>query len=487
MPVCKECGKELKAINNTHLWYKHTMTMAQYAIKYDIDMAELVDPEIYILRAKSHKVNWENNSESRTADKENLIDEVWREKDSKLTEDERQVIYGTLLGDGYLFRGKALPNSTYLQIDHGVAQFAYLFWKYEMLYSLGPRITQNIKYLDTAQRVVSVTYLDTTSGYYYGKLARLFYNEKGKIVSDEILSKLDHLGVAVWLMDDGSREGNELAFNTQSFCVEDRKKLISFLNNKYDAKFYEADYAPGAIRCNFKYLEVFLRNVRPFVLPMFQYKLGKEKLNVLSTVVRRFKIDAAHFLEDYKGKCFCQHGHYYVVDIAVKGPIDPLTGMVVDFGYIKKIFTRYIDEVLDHKTINYVVPELRRRATAELMAVWMWKILVELLPGLSYIQLWEQPELSSTIYKGPSRDDFKRKREVDELFGWAESAWQQLLRDYPELQKRGDLYYSTVRSEKTGKLASIHWPEGVDKYEESLLLEEELRLRDTEQLVSREE
>jgi 6-pyruvoyltetrahydropterin/6-carboxytetrahydropterin synthase len=61
---------------------------------------------------------------------------------------------------------------------------------------------------------------------------------------------------------------------------------------------------------------------------------------------------AAHFLRDYKGKCENLHGHNWKVQVTVRGPHpDKSSGMLVDFGIIKKALKKSLD-TLDHRNLN---------------------------------------------------------------------------------------------------------------------------------------
>jgi 6-pyruvoyltetrahydropterin/6-carboxytetrahydropterin synthase len=72
-----------------------------------------------------------------------------------------------------------------------------------------------------------------------------------------------------------------------------------------------------------------------------------------------------HRLLDYAGKCRHLHGHNgkAVVTVETAG-LDRL-GMVVDFGEIKRVLGRWIDDTLDHRMLLHrddpVVPELERQ------------------------------------------------------------------------------------------------------------------------------
>jgi 6-pyruvoyltetrahydropterin/6-carboxytetrahydropterin synthase len=60
---------------------------------------------------------------------------------------------------------------------------------------------------------------------------------------------------------------------------------------------------------------------------------------------------AAHFLPDYHGKCENLHGHNYKIRIHSSGKILDKSGMLVDFGVLKKAL-RSVLELLDHSLLN---------------------------------------------------------------------------------------------------------------------------------------
>ena len=51
------------------------------------------------------------------------------------------------------------------------------------------------------------------------------------------------------------------------------------------------------------------------------------------------------------------HGHSYVCDVTVAGPIDATTGFVVDLGLLDDILSRQVKQRFDHRNINLDVPE----------------------------------------------------------------------------------------------------------------------------------
>jgi 6-pyruvoyltetrahydropterin/6-carboxytetrahydropterin synthase len=51
------------------------------------------------------------------------------------------------------------------------------------------------------------------------------------------------------------------------------------------------------------------------------------------------------------------HGHSYVCDVTVTGPVDPITGFVVDLGLLDATLQREVRERLDHRNINLDIPD----------------------------------------------------------------------------------------------------------------------------------
>lgn len=112
-------------------------------------------------------------------------------------------------------------------------------------------------------------------------------------------------------------------------------------------------------------------------------------------VRRRFDFEAAHRLPEHPGKCRELHGHSYRLYVEVERAVDPQSGMAIDFGELKRIVRRHVVDRLDHTYVN----DLIDNPTAELMSVWIWKELVDRLPGLVEVQLHETRNCSVS-YRG---------------------------------------------------------------------------------------
>ena len=121
-------------------------------------------------------------------------------------------------------------------------------------------------------------------------------------------------------------------------------------------------------------------------------------------VCRRITFNSAHRLfnshwSDEKnlevfGKCSNPnfHGHNYVLETWIDGPIDQETGSVIDLKKLKDILNDEISERFDHRNLNLDCPEFAElKPSAENIAVVIWNILrskLETKFSLS-VKLWE--------------------------------------------------------------------------------------------------
>jgi 6-pyruvoyltetrahydropterin/6-carboxytetrahydropterin synthase len=112
-------------------------------------------------------------------------------------------------------------------------------------------------------------------------------------------------------------------------------------------------------------------------------------------VRRRFDFEAAHVLPHHPGKCRNLHGHSYRLVVTVDRPVDPASGLAIDFSELKRIVRAEVVHRLDHVYVNDMIDN----PTAENMAVWIWDRLAPALPGLAEIELHETVNCS-VVYTG---------------------------------------------------------------------------------------
>ena len=184
-----------------------------------------------------------------------------------LTQTQRSLIIGTLLGDGYL---RIVPKrkNALLEINHSFTQKEYVDWKYEILKNISgspPQIRNGnddrIAYRFYSKQLPELTILH-----------RLFYKENKKVVPEDIT--LDPISLSVWFMDDGSRcRVDDVYLNTQQFDVVDQKRLIEALK-KFDL---DTTLNKDKIYYRLRFLKASLPRLRRLlgnlIIPSMRYKI----------------------------------------------------------------------------------------------------------------------------------------------------------------------------------------------------------------------
>lgn len=132
------------------------------------------------------------------------------------------------------------------------------------------------------------------------------------------------------------------------------------------------------------------------------------------TVTRRMTFNAAHRVHNPElsdlenarlfGKCNNPnwHGHNYVLEVAVRGPVEERTGYVIDLATVKALVAREVIDKVDHRNLNLDVEFMRGVIpTTENLAVAIWRLLAPALAPASLwrIRLWES-ENNMVEYSG---------------------------------------------------------------------------------------
>jgi 6-pyruvoyltetrahydropterin/6-carboxytetrahydropterin synthase len=122
------------------------------------------------------------------------------------------------------------------------------------------------------------------------------------------------------------------------------------------------------------------------------------------TVTRRLRFNAAHRIHNpalsdaentaLYGKCNNPnwHGHNYVLEVSVRGEVDPRTGYVVDLGALRDVVEREVVDVMDHRNLNLDVPFMHGvNPTSENIVVQCWRVIEpHVAPArLARLRLWE--------------------------------------------------------------------------------------------------
>ena len=95
------------------------------------------------------------------------------------------------------------------------------------------------------------------------------------------------------------------------------------------------------------------------------------------------------------------HGHNYLLEVTIKGEVNPRSGFVVDLKHLKEVLHREVMEAFDHRFLNKEVPEfLEQIPTTENIAIAVWQRLAPKLTQaqLHRVRVYETPDLFVDFY-----------------------------------------------------------------------------------------
>lgn len=212
-----------------------------------------------------------------------------------ITKEQKDLILGTMLGDGYLNKRE---NNVRLQMIHGPNQEDYIKHKSEVLNNL---LTERGLKKETFKDKYSVTGFKTCFNFYtisheyLSFLRQLFYPNDKKVISEDILERLNERSLAYWIMDDGSlnkRKGKIRTDGTRIYvgarfiictCSKDGKQeetICKKLKEKFDLDFNVRLHKKNCyvVSCTTETFKKLVELVKPYIIPSMLYKIDTEFL-----------------------------------------------------------------------------------------------------------------------------------------------------------------------------------------------------------------
>lgn len=142
---------------------------------------------------------------------------------------QHDVLIGTLLGDGNVRKRWGL---SYFRCSHSEKQKGYLLWKYNLFKEFTKSDIHTSKRKNRLNMFDFQTLSNRIFNYYYS----LFYKNGKKIITAEILNKLNPMSIAIWICDDGSycnKQGN-IILCTNCFSLEEHKLIKNYFKEKWN-------------------------------------------------------------------------------------------------------------------------------------------------------------------------------------------------------------------------------------------------------------
>src|SRR3989344_3160814 len=215
------------------------------------------------------------------------MDDIVGRLQSAFPSHQLDVIIGSLLGDARLeCRSKGIRASytARLRVHHGEKQKDYVNWKYQTLKDLVSREPQEIKWHNEKRNLNEVSwFFHTKTLKSFGVIHEIFYKSGKKVFPKETLSIFTDAMLAVWFMDDGSNNGNNLTLNTHSFSIEDQHTIIDFLKEKYsiNPKLVKDRHQWRIAIGSFDY-QRFIDTITPYIPKAMSYKINNPRIDLLS-------------------------------------------------------------------------------------------------------------------------------------------------------------------------------------------------------------
>ena len=107
------------------------------------------------------------------------------------------------------------------------------------------------------------------------------------------------------------------------------------------------------------------------------------------------------------GKDYNNHGHNYILEVSVTGPIDPDSGWLVDLQKLNVLVRSRIVDVMDHSQIEKDIDWFKgKQPSSENILLWAWdEIAPRLQQGTLYRLRLVETHSIHTDYYGPEKNE----------------------------------------------------------------------------------
>lgn len=203
--------------------------------------------------------------------------EIEKRKSSlKLSDLQRDVLVGLLLGDAHLETQNG--GRTYrLKVEYSASEHEYVDHLYDLFKEWV--LTPPQKKLDATHNNV---WFQTISHAAFRFYAHQFYDEGRKCVPRNIHRFLTARNLAYWFMDDGSIKSYQskgVLLNTHCFTRNDVRRLIECLRTRFNLEVTERRQKDGwQIYVSGKSYKRFREIVDPYILPSLRHKIPVDRL-----------------------------------------------------------------------------------------------------------------------------------------------------------------------------------------------------------------
>ena len=206
------------------------------------------------------------------ANKGKFVTKRWfAQEEHKLTEIQKQFIYGSLLGDLNISLTKYSKNAKVALVQSSKQRELFMK-KIELLGEFMGAYKEN-SYLDKRTNKEYFTYRGNSKSHEeFTKIYNIVYKNRIKTITKEWLDKINHpIALAFWFMDDGSKVGT---LATCCFSIEECKLLQDWLLTKWGIETslqIHGNWPMIYIKMSSRF--TFEKLIFPYIVPSMYYKL----------------------------------------------------------------------------------------------------------------------------------------------------------------------------------------------------------------------
>lgn len=203
-----------------------------------------------------------------------------------LTKRQREILVGTLLGDGHL--ETLNQGRTYrLKIEHSIKQKEYVDWLYKEFngWVRGTPYTRTRTMLlpegSTAREITSYGFTTYSHSAFRFYAAQFYTKQKRKTIPKFIGRLLTPVSLAIWFMDDGSWKSNKHStyiIHTLGYERVELEKLIDALSERFNIEttLHKQKQNYWRLYVLSESAGKFEKLIEPYVVPSMHYKLGNK-------------------------------------------------------------------------------------------------------------------------------------------------------------------------------------------------------------------
>lgn len=205
----------------------------------------------------------------------NRSKELSRSREVVPTQEQLEILAGTLLGDSSL---QYYPNhrwkSPKFKCDHGGSQEEYANLLRDKLKSLGSSVKKYIR-VDKRTNKEYITYcISTPSNPYFFNMYNQLYSTGKKEICSDFLKNFTIKSLAYLYMDDGYADQNTTYICTDNFSDESKRTLIEHIEKKFSLHFSVVNHGKYyRLRLSQYDFPMFKELIEPYMIESLKYKL----------------------------------------------------------------------------------------------------------------------------------------------------------------------------------------------------------------------